>query len=629
MQQFRNLLKGWVGKVLLFIFILPFAFFGIEGIFNSNSKQDVAIEVNGVEISKMEVNRAIENQRQNLKAQLGGQVDDSFLTDEMLSPGVIESLIQRELLKQALTENGLTVSSNVVKSYVRSMPQFQDETGSFSNERLETALVQANYTKLKLYSVVQESMIMEQLQSGIGSSAFITESELKFLAKINGQTRDVSYAKFEVAPLKETVELTEEEMQAYYESNKPQYRTQEKIKLNYVVLGKADFLAEIELSDEEVKEAYSDYLAAQQEQERRRASHILVEINDDRDEEEARQRIDEVKAKLDAGESLADLVQEYSDDIATANNGGDLDFAGRGLYDEAFESALFDLEKEGDLSDIVKTEYGFHIIQLTGVESQPVESFEDKKEQLSNRLKETIAQEKLDAALDEISRLAYESGDLQVISEQYSTKVKTTDFFTQQGGSGFAADKAVVSAGFSDPVLMEGLNSDPIELSDGRIAVVKLAEREEPRDLAFEEVADQIKSALTLDKARELAKQKAEEIVAKVEEGVDLDAIAKDYSLEWKQVEKINRQSSALPRTVISTVFELPKPAGEKKVVKKVSLPNGDQEVVILNGVTEGEFTLEDDAILQAKAAAANQLANTDFMNYIASLRETAEVTIY
>ncbi|MCG8537935.1 MAG: SurA N-terminal domain-containing protein, partial [Pseudomonadales bacterium] len=261
MQQFRNLLKGWVGKVLLFIFILPFAFFGIEGIFNSGSKQDVAIEVNGVEISKMEVSRAIQNQRNNLKAQMGGNIDDSFFSDEMLAPGVIENLIQRELLKQALQNDGLTVAPDLVKSYVRSMPQFQDEQGNFSNERLEIALVQANYTKLKLYSVVQESMVMEQLQAGVGASAFITDSELERLAKLNGQTRDASYAKFEVAPLKETIELTEEEKQAYYEENKAQYRTEEKIKLEYVALSRDDFKGEIEVTEDELNSAYDDYVA--------------------------------------------------------------------------------------------------------------------------------------------------------------------------------------------------------------------------------------------------------------------------------------------------------------------------------------------------------------------------------
>ena len=629
MQQFRNLLKGWVGKVLLFIFILPFAFFGIEGIFNSGSKQDVAIEVNGVEISKMEVSRAIQNQRNNLKAQMGGNIDDSFFSDEMLAPGVIENLIQRELLKQALQNDGLTVAPDLVKSYVRSMPQFQDEQGNFSNERLEIALVQANYTKLKLYSVVQESMVMEQLQAGVGASAFITDSELERLAKLNGQTRDASYAKFEVAPLKETIELTEEEKQAYYEENKAQYRTEEKIKLEYVALSRDDFKGEIEVTEDELNSAYDDYVAGQADLERRRASHILVEINDDRNEEEAQARIKEAQQKLVGGEDFASVAKTFSDDIATSNNGGDLDFAGRGVYDEAFEQALFSLADKNQVSDIVQTEFGFHLIKLTDVQAQEIASFDAMKDTLSNQILETLAQDQLDAALDELNRLAYEAGDLQVISEQYNKSIETTELFTRQGGTGIAADNTVITAGFSETVLQEGLNSEALELADGRVAVIKLLERQEPRDLTFEEVADQVTAALTQEKARELAKSKADEIVAKVEEGVELATIAEEYGLEWKEVNGATRTSSDLPRTAISALFEMSKPAGEAKSVKKVSLPNGDQEVLILNAVKEGEFKLEGAAIAQAKAAAANQLANSDFTSYIASLRESAEIKQY
>ena len=629
MQQFRNLLKGWVGKVLLFIFILPFAFFGIEGIFNSGSKQDVAIEVNGVEISKMEVSRAIQNQRNNLKAQMGGNIDDSFFSDEMLAPGVIENLIQRELLKQALQNDGLTVAPDLVKSYVRSMPQFQDEQGNFSNERLEIALVQANYTKLKLYSVVQESMVMEQLQAGVGASAFITDSELERLAKLNGQTRDASYAKFEVAPLKETIELTEEEKQAYYEENKAQYRTEEKIKLEYVALSRDDFKGEIEVTEDELNSAYDDYVAGQADLERRRASHILVEINDDRNEEEAQARIKEAQQKLEGGEDFSSVAKTFSDDIATSNNGGDLDFAGRGVYDEAFEQALFSLADKGQVSDIVKTEFGFHLIKLTDVQAQEIASFDAMKDTLSNQILETLAQDQLDAALDELNRLAYEAGDLQVISEQYNKSIETTELFTRQGGTGIAADNTVITAGFSETVLQEGLNSEALELADGRVAVIKMLERQEPRDLTFEEVADQVTAALTQEKARELAKSKADAIVAKVEEGVELATIAEEYGLEWKDVNGATRASSDLPRTAISALFEMPKPAGESKSVKKVSLPNGDQEVLILNAVEEGDFKLEGAAIAQAKAAAANQLANSDFTSYIASLRESAEIKQY
>ena len=282
MQQFRNLLKGWLGKLLLVIFILPFAFFGIEGIFNSSGSQDVAFTVNGVEISKIEVNRGIENQRRNLKQQMGGNIDDSFLTDDMLRPRVVEGLIQKELIRQASEKEGLAVSSNLVKSYVRSLPQFQDESGEFSNDKLETLLVQANFSKARLFDAVQESMVLEQLQSGIGKTAFITKPELEHVVKLNDQKRVVSFSTLKAAPLKDSIELTEEEIEDYYQANQRQYRTEEKVMVHYVTIGLDDFAADIKVEEADIVSAYDEYVKSLDAQERRRASHVLVEINDDR-----------------------------------------------------------------------------------------------------------------------------------------------------------------------------------------------------------------------------------------------------------------------------------------------------------------------------------------------------------
>lgn len=626
MQQFRNLLSGWLGKLLLFIFILPFALFGIEGIFNSNSSQDVAFSVNGVEISKVEVSRAIENQRQNLKQQMGGQIDDAFLTDDLLRPRVVEGLIQKELIRQAAEKDGMAVSSNLVKSYVRSLPQFQDEAGAFSNDKLESLLVQANFTKARLYDAVQESMVLEQLQSGIGATAFITPAELEYIVKLNGQKRVVSYATLQAAPLKDGIELTPEEISAFYETNKVQYRTEEKVKVNYVVIGLEDFMGDVEVDESELNAAYDDYVHGLKAQERRRASHVLVEVSDDRSEQDAKTRIEEALAKLNSGASFEDVAKEYSDDIATAASGGDLDFAGRGLYDTAFEDALFALKQDGDITEVVKSEFGFHIIKLTGVESPEIASFADKKAELLASIKAEHAKMKLDEAADDIGRKAYESGDLQFISESYDKPVQTTAFFTQRGGAGVATNQAFIAAAFSEPVLQDGHNSEVIDLGDNKVAVLRMAEHQPARDQALTEVEDQVRTALMQQKMRELATQKAEAIVAKLKEGSDLASVSEEFGISWKENVEVTRQSGDVSRSVISTAFEMPKPAETGVSAKKVGLPSGDQEIIVLSKVIEGEYALSDTEATQAKTSAAQQFGNQDFSNYVASLKDSAEI---
>lgn len=628
MQQFRNLLKGWVGKLLLFIFILPFAFFGIEGIFNSSGSQDVAVTVNGVEIPKIEVSRAIENQRRNLKEQMGGNIDDSFLTDDLLRPRVVEGLIQKELIRQSSERDGMAVSSNLVKSYVRSLPQFQDETGQFSNDKLETLLVQANFTKARLFDAVQESMVLEQLQSGIGSTAFITSAELDYIVKLNDQKRVVSYATLAAAPLKDGITLSDEEISAFFEMNKLQYRTEEKVKVNYIVVAMDDFADDAEVEESELLAAYDDYVQGVKDQERRRASHVLVEINDDRSQADAKARIEEALARLTAGDSFESVAQEYSDDIATATAGGDLDYAGRGLYDEAFEEALFGLKAEGDVTGVVKTEFGYHVIKLTGIETPEIADFDTKKAELIADIKIDHARIKLDEAIDEIGRIAYESGDLQAVSERYGKPIETTPFFTQMGGSGIAADPKFVTAAFSDAVIKEGHNSEIIELGDSRVAVLRLAKHQPARDQELSEVEEQVKTALIQQKLRQLTDEKATAIVAKLKEGGDLASVGEEFNLTWQENVEITRQSGDLSRSIISTAFEMPKPSDDAVSAKKVALPSGDQEIVVLSKVIEGENSLTDTEALQAKASASQQFGTQDFNNYVASLKDSAEIEI-
>lgn len=626
MQQFRNLLKGWFGKVLLAIFILPFAFFGIEGIFLSGGRSDVALSVNGVDISKAEVDRAVSAQREAMVQRMGGNIDPNFFTDEMLRPGVIESLIQRELLTKAVKDEGLYVASEFIKSYVRNMPQFQDETtGAFSQEKLEMVLARAGYTPLRFYDELSSGMVVEQLQQAIAMSAFATEPELKALVQLDRQQRDVSYATLKLDGFEKQIEITDADINDYFERNRQQYRTEEKVAIQYLLFGTEDFATDVTVTEEDLQEEYSHYVATREGEERRRASHILVEVGGDRTDADARKRIEEAKAKLDAGEDFASVAKAYSDDIATAANGGDLDFAGRGIYDSAFENALFSLQK-GATSDIVQTEFGYHIIKLTDVESVPVVSFEEKRQELEQKLKKDKAAQLLTDAIDELNELTYAAGDLSAVSERFNKPVQESEPFTRRGGSGIGAIPAVVEAAFSDNLLKEGMNSSAIELPDGRVVVMRVARHEPARDRSLDEVRDEVLAALKTQKAHEKATAVAQEIVDKIAGGATLEAVAEEYGISWTHQTAVTRQSSEVSRPLVTRLFEMPAPKEGAQSVAKVALPSGDQEIVVLTKVTEGEFNLSEQEMMQAMLASGSHMGQLDFDSYVATLKAKADI---
>lgn len=627
MQEFRNILKGWFGKVLLTIFILPFAFFGIEGIFQAGGRSDVAASVNGVDISKAEVDKAISNQRDAMVRQLGGNIDASFLTDDMLRPRVIESLIQRELLAQAVKKEGLHAASDVIKSYVRNMPQFNDPaTGEFSQQQLESVLARAGYTPLRFYDELSKEIVVEQLQQGIGMSAFVTAPELQSLVQLDRQTRDVSYATLSLATFKDSIQLTDDEIKTYFDANQSQYRTEDSVRIQYIAFKPADFSSDVEVADDELQQEYADYVKSQEGQERRRASHILVEVNDDRPDAEALARIKEAKAKVDAGEDFAAVAKTYSDDTATAANGGDLDFAGHGIYDTAFENALFALKQQNDVSDIVKTEFGYHIIKLTGVEKQPVASLDEKRQELTRKIRDARAAEMLADAVDQINELTYAAGDLSAVAEKYKKPVQESELFTRQGGGGITADPKVIEEAFSDNLLKEGMNSGVIELADGSVAVIRVSKHEPARDRTLDEVRDQVVAALTLQKAQEKAVETAQQIVDKIKAGSTLEAVAEEFKISWVNKPAVSRQTKDVARPVLVKLFEMPAPKEGGKVVDHVAQPTGDQDVLVLTKVSEGQLEMNEEQTRRAMLVSSDRAGQLDFENYLATLKAEADI---
>ena len=628
MQGFRDLLKGWFGKVLLTIFILPFAFFGIQGLFQAGGRSDASIVVDGEEITNAQIERSIEQQRQNLAQRMGGGIDPSVLSSDLLRPGVEETLIQKSLLKTAIGQEGLYLPQEKVSSYVRAMPMFQDEvTGEFSQVKLERVLVQVGYSGTRFFEEISQSLLIEQLQKGVSATAFVTPKELEALVVLDGQKRNVATVTLSSKSYEDKIELSDEDIQTYYTAQSDQYQTQEKVKVSFVNITADHFLSDdIEIAEADIRERFDGEIEALKKKERRRASHILVEINDDQSEEQALVKIKDAKAKLEGGQEFDAVAQELSEDIATSKAGGDLGFSARGIYDASFDDALFALE-EAQVSDIVRTEFGYHLIKLVGVETPDLPAFSTESMRISKELKADRAEEELTVAVDELNRLAFESGDLSAISEKFNITVQTSGWIQKAGGPGLFADRALAAAAFAESVLQDQNNSEVIETEKNGLVVLRLEEHEVARTLDLNEVRGRVVAALKKQKSIEKAKSDASAIVKSIDEGKPSNDIESEYAVEWKVTDAVARQNSELDRAVVSKIFELPKPEGDKKTTSSVQLSNGDWVVVVLSGVSDGEYTLSDKEASQMGSVIAGRFGQTDFQGYLGTLKDNAQIT--
>ena len=626
MDAFRNLLKGWVGKLLLVIFILPFAFFGIEGLFQSAGRSKAEIVVNGTEITKPEIDRAAEIQRRNLVQRMGGQIDPSIISLEMVRPSAVEFLIRKELLTQATELEGLYIAQENAKSYVRAMPQFQDDTGAFSQRRLEQLLAQAGYTGTGFLSEVREELLVKQLESAISNSAFVIPSEVKTLVVLNNQKRDVATLEIKASDYRDDVEVTDEDIRIYYDAHASSFQTPEKAKVEYLHVTLNDFAVTDEVSEEDIQIAFEKELAAAADQERRRAQHVLVEVGGDLSEKEALDKIKQAQQALKDGKTFDEVAETYSDDIATARLGGDLGFAGKGVYDQAFEEALFALEV-GETSDIVKSEFGFHLIRLTEVDQPEMPKLEAERDRIVAELKAAKAREALTMAIEDLNQKAFEHPDTLVDAAELvpGGKVKSSDWITKAGGQGVLSKPQVTAKIFEPDFIEERVNSEAIELENDEVVIVRVTDYKPASVKPLDEVKAQVRNAVVSQKAREKAVEVANKLLAKLNTGSSLDEVAGEINKEWTVKKGIGRQSTELGRDVVSKVFEIPEPK-EGASFDKVNLPSGDQVLVAVESVKDGVYDLNEQAENQMEQTMQMRFGQFDFGNYIETLKEQAKI---
>jgi len=632
MQAFRDMLKGWPGKVLIALFALPFAVFGIQGLFTGSARSDVAAVVNGDEISNLEVNRLAELEQERFLRRMAGGMDASYLKEFMnldaIKPQVLDQLINQELIRQSIKAEGLYVTEGSIDTQIMSMSQFHDSEGKFSQSLLKRGLVGLGYTRARFRQDVGYNLLAEQLQKGIGDSAFVISDEVKTFLELKDQIRDVALMTLPVESYLDKMEVSHEEISDYYASHQAAFQSDAEVKVDYIELSLHDFVGDEDVDESVIREEYDIQIAKLQARERRRASDILVETTgSDRSDAEALARIREAQIKLQGGADFGDVAKEYSENPGAASNGGDLGFASKGIYGPEIDAVLFTMEK-GTVSDIVETDDGYHLIKLVDIEGPEIVSYEQLKPELVADIKEGRALEAMDDAAVDISRIAYESGDLGDLALQYKVEVQTTDWFTKDGSDSGPADSgAVVSAAFSDEVLNQGRNSDLIETDDS-FFVVRLNDSNPSGPLAQDKVEGEIISILKQAKAKEKVDSLALEIRQKLKDSVPQEELATEYDSKWDVYDGLRREGSDVNPKVVTKVFEMPAPATESEVIDGIGLGDGDQIIIVLSGVTEGSPTEKEVEQQALRSQMAGYYGRRDFDNYVATLKAEADITV-
>ncbi|WP_454255203.1 SurA N-terminal domain-containing protein [Pseudomonas sp. Marseille-Q8238] len=620
LQNIRDNSQGWIAKTIIGVIVALMAFTGFDAIVNSTSNSRNAADVNGEKITLDTLNRAVEMQRRQFIQQFGKDFDASQLDEKMLRDSALNSLIERNLLLQGAEDAGLAFSQAALDQIILQMPVFQQD-GQFNAAVFDMVIRQQGYGRMEFRERLQQDVLISQLQAGLVGSSFLTDAEVDAFVGLEKQTRD--FATLTLHADTKAVKLTDEDVKAYYDEHTDRFMTPEQVVLEYVELKKDAFFDRVEVKDDELQALYQKEIAGLSEQ--RHAAHILLEVNDKLSDDEAKAQLEEVKKRLDSGEDFAKLAKEVSQDPGSAASGGDLGYAGQGVYDPAFEQALYAL-KDGEVSAPVRSEFGWHLIKLLGVQAADVPSFDSMKEKLVRELKAPRVEQRFVEATKELEDAAFEASDLAQPAQEQGLTVKVTPAFGREGGSeGITANRQVVQTAFSNEVLESASNSGAIELDPDTVVVIRVKEHKKPELMPFEQVVAGIRETLTLQQANAAVKAKGAELLSSLREGKT--PVEQAQERDWKVVEAANRSQEGVEPVVLQALFRMPKPSADgKPTFSGVSLNNGDYVLLRLNGVSQQNATLSEEERNMYRRFLASRVGQQDFNAFRAELKDKAKI---
>jgi peptidyl-prolyl cis-trans isomerase D len=450
------------------------------------------------------------------------------------------------------------------------------------------------------------------------------DGEVELANALQRQTRDAKYAIVSSSAFADSVEVTDADVEAFYNNNIASFDTEEQVKLAYVKLSVDDLKDRVSVDEQAVRTYYDNNINSYGKEEERRVSHILIDAGDDADA--AREKAQALKAELDNGADFAALAEANSDDTFSAENGGDLDFITPEMMDPAFDEAAFGLENVGDVSDVVETEFGFHIIKLTELREAQIKSFDEVADEIRDTLLYDAAMEKYFELQNTMAEIAFEVPDtLEDVANAVDLPVQESVLFSRNTAPVELSSPAVLDVAFSSQLVDEGLNSDIIELDDENIVVVRVTEHLPQRTQSLDEVREGIEASVKADKAKEAAEAWAFDIAQQVRAGESVDDALAAKSVTWETAQAVPRAGGTLARAIVDTLFSLSL-EGEKKVDVATTV-SGDVAVVELEAVNAAPV-LDAELGESLKQRLAQMQGQRVYQQYIEALRAKADVTV-
>lgn len=514
-------------QIILALIILPFALWGVESYVGNMGGSNEVAKVGNSAISVPEFQEALREQQDRLRPMLGGR-DPALLESPELRRAVLENLIQRHLLDLQAKEMKLAVSNEQLASFIASVPQLQED-GKFSPQRYEALIASQNKSKAQFEYEVRHDMTIQQAVAAVGNASLAGRTTTDRWLAAQLEEREVSDVVLRADAYLKQVKVTPEAIKAYYDANTPKFQVPEQLRAEYLVLSRDRLIEQVAVTEDEIKAWYDGHPERYRQAEERRASHILIAADSKGSAEgmqAAEARAAEVLAQLKKSPGdFARLAKQYSQDPGSAGKGGDLDWFGRGAMVKSFEDAVFSL-KEGQVSDVVRSDFGLHIIKLTGARPERVRPLAEVRGEIVGELKIQTAAGKYAEIAESFTNTVYEQPDsLAPAAEKYKLAIQKSDWLRKDAAAaaGPLGNARLLAALFSDDAIKNKRNTEAVEVAPNVLVSARIVEYKPAAQQPLETVAPTIEKLLTHEEAARLAIKDGEQKLARLNKGEKVD----------------------------------------------------------------------------------------------------------
>ena len=622
----RDKASGWVAGVIVGLLVISFAFWGVSFYSGQAGKLNVA-KVNDVDISFQSFQRSFVQLRKKMQSVLGDSL--SLEEDTLIKNQTIEKLIESELINQLVIDSGLNITNERLVESIKNIEFFRNEEG-FDRIKYERSINSIGMAPSIFEAQLRMDLLSNQLQAGFFETTFILESELENILRLESQSRDVTYTILSLPSFIEDGEISDSDVDVFYQANPNLFTQSEQVKVAYLELNIKELAKDIETNEEVLRNFYNDNKGDYDVVGQRSIRKLFVKTGEKATNENKNKAEAVITSALELANEGKDFVEIVEQSTGETLEFSEHTFMSKGIMGKEIDEFLFNSE-EGMVSKVIETKEGFNIVKVVEIRGGSENKYENSTQKVKEDYKNKQAELQFFELSDQLITLSYENSDnLEIAADAIDKEIINTDYFARDNDlEGLLSDPLIISKSFDPELIRSRNNSDAIELSDNHIVVLRVIEHKEVVTKPLEDVRDEVIASIRLKLAREKTNETGDRIVAELKSGVNPESIISHSGIEWTTTEKVKRDDMFINRAILRSIFEAGKPNSNEPIITSQRLGSGDYAIiVVLNAYNE---TLEVDEELKKRTdlKLRRTLSTNEWQDLLREVRNNTNIRIF